>query len=106
MGDKWIDNYLEFCKNQWNNFEYKITDGESLAEVQKRSIKELENILNINNGKTIIIGIHATILSTIINYYDKTYNYQNFLIIENKMPYIIKLEFNDREYIRREEVLL
>ena len=44
MGEKWIDNFLEFSKNQWSDFTYKLTNGESLLEVQKRNIKELEKI--------------------------------------------------------------
>jgi len=67
MSNEWIENYEEYSKKQWNDFYYKLADGESLNEVQKRNIKELEKILLKNKGKTIIIGTHGTALSTIIN---------------------------------------
>jgi len=104
MSDNWIDNFNEFCKKQWNDFNYKLIDGESLIEVQNRNIEELEKILFNNKGKTIIIGTHGTALSTIINYYDKTFNYENFMGIVDIMPYIMKIEFNDKKYIKREEI--
>ncbi len=30
----WIDDFTGFCKRQWADFNYKYTDGETLAEVQ------------------------------------------------------------------------
>ncbi|MDR0301499.1 MAG: phosphoglycerate mutase family protein [Treponema sp.] len=104
MSDNWIDNFDGFCKNQWNDFSYKLIDGESLLETQKRNIEELNKILLKDKGKTIIIGTHGTALSTIINYYDKTFNHENFMQIVDIMPYIIKMEFNNNEYLERDEI--
>jgi len=100
MSDEWIENYEEYSKKQWDDFSYKLADGESLNEVQKRNIKELEKILLENEGKTIIIGTHGTALSTIINYYDRIFLYNNFLEMVNIMPYIMKMEFNNDKYIK------
>jgi 2,3-bisphosphoglycerate-dependent phosphoglycerate mutase len=104
MSNNWIDNYEEFIKNHWNDFSYKLTDGESLNEVQERNIKELEKILSKNTGKTVIIGTHGTALSAIINYYDKTFLYNNFMEIVNIMPYIIEIEYENNKYIKRNEI--
>ena len=102
MNNKWIENFEEFSKRQWNDFSYKLIDGESLEEVQKRNIKALNKILLENKGMTIIIGTHGTALSTIINYYDKNFQYKSFIEIVNIMPYIVKIEFNNNEYIGRD----
>ena len=103
--DNWIeDNFNEFCKKQWNDFSYKLTGGESLLEVQKRNVKKLNRILLKRKGMTIIIGTHGIALSTIINYYDKTFDYNNFENIADIMPYIIKIEFEEDKYIRRNEM--
>ena len=104
MSDEWIENYEEYSKKQWDDFSYKLKDGESLNEVQKRNIKELEKILLENKGKTIIIGTHGIALSTIINYYDRTFLYNNFMEIVNIMPYIMKMEFKNNKYISRGEI--
>jgi len=100
----WIDDIEGFHKKQWDDFNYKLPDGESLSDVQKRNIKELEKILLENKEKTIIIGTHGTALSAIINYYDKTFLYNNFLEIVNVMPYMVKFEFINDKYVKREEV--
>ena len=34
----WIEDFNTFSKMQWENFEYKLEDGESLREVQARNI--------------------------------------------------------------------
>ena len=34
----WIEDFSAFCKAQWADFDYKLTDGESLREVQTRNI--------------------------------------------------------------------
>ena len=102
--NNWINNFNEYCEKQWDNFSYKLIDGESLEEVQRRNIEELEKILKENMGKTIIIGTHGTALSTIINYYDKTFLHNDFMEIVNIMPYIMKMEFRNNKYISRGEI--
>jgi 2,3-bisphosphoglycerate-dependent phosphoglycerate mutase len=103
-GNDWIEDFTEYYKNLWNDFSYKLNGGESLSEVQERNIKELEKILVNNKEKSIIIGTHGTALSTIINYYDSTFVYEKFLEIADKTPYIMKFQFNNGEYIMREEI--
>jgi 2,3-bisphosphoglycerate-dependent phosphoglycerate mutase len=104
ISNNWIENFDEYSKKQWNNFSYKLENGESLLEVQNRNIESLKKILVEYNGKIIIIGTHGTALSTIINYYDKTFLYKDFMEIVNLMPYIIRFDFKNNNYIGREEM--
>ena len=90
----WIDDFNSFSKRQWSDFNYKLTDGESLKEVQKRNIKALEEVLEKYKGKNIVIGSHGTALSTIINYYDSSFNYDSFNYIRPLMPWIVKFKFD------------
>ncbi len=93
--DVWIDDFIGFCKSQWADFAYKLSSGESLGEVQARNIRALQNVLNRFAGKTIIVGSHGTALSTIINYYDKSFGYEEFEKIRNLMPWVVKFVFKD-----------
>ncbi len=93
--DVWIEDFTSFCKSQWADFSYKLTTGESLEEVQKRNIKALEKVLVDYKGKTIVIGSHGTALSTIINYYDNTFRYDDFEKIRTLMPWVVKFVFED-----------
>lgn len=94
----WIDDFLDFARRQWEDFEYRLSEGECLGEVQERNIRALHNILNENDNKKIVIGTHGTALSTIINYYDKEWNFERFMSIASKMPLIIKMDFDGVEF--------
>ncbi len=95
IDSSWIEDFNAFSKKQWSDFNYKLTDGESLNEVQQRNIRALEEVIFIHKGKNIVIGSHGTALSTIINYYDNRFNYDNFNVIRSLMPWIVKFVYND-----------
>ncbi|WP_270641951.1 histidine phosphatase family protein [Paraclostridium sordellii] len=101
----WIEDFNKFSKSQWENFEYKLNDGESLNEVQSRNIKALHKILNENSNQNIVIGTHGTALSTIINYYDKTFDYLSFTKIKDVMPFIVCMEFEKTNVLNIDYIL-
>ena len=95
----WIEDFESFSRKQWDDFNYKLSDGECLKEVQERNINALTRILENNNGKNIVIGSHGTAISTIINYYDDSFDYSSFAKIRFLMPWIVKLSFNEKVLI-------
>lgn len=101
----WIENFEEFSKRQWRDFDFKQSDGECLRQVQERNIKALNGVLERYSGKTIAVGSHGTALSTIINYYNPAFSYDDFERIRGLMPWIVRFEFDwdknctDIEYI-------
>lgn len=99
----WIEDFKTFSKAQWSDFKYKLSDGESLNEVQKRNIFALNEVLKKHKDKVVVIGSHGTALSTIINYYDKSFGYDNFEEVRTLMPWIVKLTFQDKEFIEIEQ---
>ena len=80
---------------QWNDFTYKLSDGECLQEVQARNMSALQQVLNKYAGKNIVVGSHGTALSTIINYYDHSFGYNDFEKIKNVMPWIVEFVFDE-----------
>ena len=104
VDSEWIEDFTEFCKRQWADSNYKYTDGETLAEVQKRNISALKQVLEQYENKNIVIGSHGTALSTIINYYDPTYGFEDFDKIRQLMPWIMKLTFVGKKLIDMESV--
>lgn len=89
----WIEDFNGFCRRQWEDFAFKLSDGESLREVQKRNIDALNQVLYTYNDKNIVIGSHGTALSTIINYFDSSFGYNEFVKIKNLMPWIVMFKF-------------
>ena len=93
----WIEDFSEFSRKQWEDFEYKLTDGECLHEVQKRNISALKSVLERYSGKNIVVGSHGTALSTVINYYDSSFGYDDFENIRKRMPWIVEFDFDDNK---------
>ena len=52
-------------------------------------------MLTFYKGKNIVVGSHGTALSTIINYYDKTFGYSEFNKIRYLMPWIVEFAFEE-----------
>ena len=101
------ENFLDFIRAQWEDFSYHIMDGECLADVQKRNVAALERAIEKYRGKTIAIGTHGTALSTILNYYDSSIGYRDFMRILDVMPYVVRLDFeDDGRCVKLQEVLL
>ena len=92
IGD-WVDDFTGFSKRQWEDFDYRHPDGESLREVQDRNIKALNAVLTENTGRSAAIGTHGTALSTIMNFYDPTFGYDGFYSMIGKTPYILHFQF-------------
>jgi 2,3-bisphosphoglycerate-dependent phosphoglycerate mutase len=92
----WIrdNDFWPFIERQWNDFNYKLSDGECLAEVQARNIKALNAVLSRFTDKNIVIGTHGTALSTIINFYDNSYGFQDFMDMVHIMPWVVKMTFD------------
>ena len=95
----WIEDFNAFCRQQWSDFTYKLSDGESLGEVQERNISALEKVLKLYKGKNIVIGSHGTALSTIINHYDPSFGYSDFEKIRHVMPWVVQFVFDETSLI-------
>lgn len=103
---EWVEDFKAFSTRQWEDFDFKIQNGESLREVQKRNIGALSKVLHNYSGQNIVIGTHGTALSTIINYYKPEFAYADFWNMIDKMPYILCFIFNGRNLESLEEVII
>lgn len=104
VGNDWIEDFYSFSKMQWEDFNYKLSYGECLMEVQERNINALMGVLEEHKDKNIVIGSHGTALSTIINYFDETYGFEDFMKMLDLMPWIVKFTFQDKECISIEKI--
>jgi len=93
MGRDNPDHY-SFLERQWADFSYALSEGECFAEVQGRNIAALNDVLTRYKNNNIVIGTHGTALSTIINYYDNTYGFEDFMAMVNILPWAVKAEFD------------
>lgn len=96
-------NNRELFRKRWADFDWHEPGGESLRSVQERNIAALMEILEQNPGKTIVIGTHGTALSTILNYYDPSYDCDDFLRMIDWMPFVVELDFERTQFLSKTE---
>ena len=90
-------------QKRWDDHNYHEEGGESIAMVQKRNIRALTEILRDNIDKEVVVGTHGTALSTILNFYDKSFGCVDFLRIIDWMPYVIELDFEGDKLVGKVE---
>lgn len=95
----WIEDYNSFARRQWSDFDYKLSGGESLREVQRRNVAALEAALERFENRNFAVGSHGTALSTIINHYDPKFGYEDFEEIKPLMPFVVCFEFNKNKFV-------
>ena len=96
-----------FFEDQFRNWDYKLTNGESVNEVSKRMNQALSEILDVNRDKKIAIISHGTAISAMLKKWcDIKLNeetklveiyFNNKLVFDGnwKCPELFKLEFDD-----------
>lgn len=61
-------------------------------------------IIKENLDRNIVIGSHGTALSTIINYFESSFGFNDFQRIRTRMPWIVKFTFQGDELVHIEEI--
>ena len=85
---------------RWRDFSFAEAGGECLQSVQARNIECLEEILDKEEGRTVVIGTHGTALSTIWNFYDSTIGIDDFLGLIDLMPMVLRFTFERHRAVR------
>ncbi len=99
----WIDDFNAFARRQWGDFEYKLTDGECLREVQERNISALYEVLRKYEGRNAAIGSHGTAISTVIHFFDPSFGYEGFRRIQKVMPLVVRFAFEGERCVAIEK---
>jgi 2,3-bisphosphoglycerate-dependent phosphoglycerate mutase len=81
---------------RWKSISWKEEWGECMAEVQKRNVEALMDVLDEYEGHNIVIGTHGTALSTILAYLSPEYGYDDFIRMMDWMPNIIEVVFDGK----------
>lgn len=95
-----------FEEKQFNDFDFKVGNGEALNEVRDRMLKGLNMVLDTVEGERIVVVSHATCIASMLsNWCDinwgEPYKYNNKIILDHKWNYLecFKLEFEDNKLV-------
>ncbi len=89
---------------RWKAEEWNEEWGESIAEVKKRNVEALMDVLVEFEGHNIVIGTHGTAFSTILDYLSPEYGYDDFLRMMDWMPNIVEIIFDDTDVVAINEL--
>ena len=81
---------IDKFKLLWNDFCKCENGGETLGDLQRRNIEALNDVLEKEEGKAIIIGTHGSALSSINNFYNNAFGLNDFLRLIDLMPFVQK----------------
>ncbi|MBO0428928.1 histidine phosphatase family protein [Vagococcus fluvialis] len=99
---KWVENFSEFSRNQWNDFDFKLENGESLNEVKNRMLATFDNILKEQDSNVIISG-HGTSLAILFHEITEgKFGFREFN--EMKMPDIYCAEYKNNKLLTLDNI--
>ena len=81
---------------RWADFDACEPGGECLADVQRRNIAALNDVLDAHPRGAVVIGTHGTALSAMLNFFDPGFGLEDFLRIIDWMPFILEARFDGR----------
>ncbi len=106
IGIGYLGDADRYIRNMWADYTYKAEGAECLAEVQERNMRALKKVLAQHPDENLVIGTHATALSSILCYYNPLFGVEAFFRLLKYRPYIIRLDFEGDTCIGMTEELL
>lgn len=100
----WVDDFREYYRRQWSDFDYRLDGGESLREAQARNVARVRTLVEEDAGLSMAVGTHGTALSLILNHYDPTFDVRGFEAIVDRMPWVVLCRFEGTRMMDWSEV--
>lgn len=99
-----VANVLSFTRRQWMEPEYKLKDGDSFTDVQNRMLDAMEQVLANHEDETCVICTHPMAMGTVVQYFDDTFTFEEFLGTATQQPWILKFVFEGLTLREIEEI--
>ena len=97
IGDFSPYSFEDAKKAVYDDFSFAFPNGESSATAQHRAVKVLDSILSGYAGKKIVVGTHGDIMTLMVNFYDKRFDFGFWKAIS--MPDIYRLDFEGNKLV-------
>ncbi len=88
-------------KRQWSDPEYRLPQGESLAQVQGRMRECLGEIVGREAGRTVAVCTHGTAICTLLWYFCPPFGWEDARAVKKRCPWVLRFEFDgDGRFVR------
>lgn len=95
LSDISLDNWLNELKYTFEDFDYRIHNGESSSEAQKRILSLYDSINHSHNS---LIVTHGNIMTLLLNHFNHEIGFENWKTLRNPDLYSID-EHNNVKHI-------
>lgn len=98
----YIEDFIGETTKQWEDFDYAPKGTETLRTVQDRGIEVILDVLSSHTDKNIMVGTHGTFLTTMLNYFDDSIDFEFWK--ELRMPDIVECKFDKLKLVEMRKV--
>jgi len=90
MSDEPIPDLPAARSHMWEDFDFRLTGGETNAEAQVRATTALKKVQSAHPSEAIAVVSHGTLMGLILNTYDSSFGYEEWRAIT--MPDIFRVD--------------
>jgi 2,3-bisphosphoglycerate-dependent phosphoglycerate mutase len=90
MSDGPIADMQQARRHMWEDFDFRLSGGETNAEAQVRATAALKKIQAVHPDEAVAVVSHGTLMGLILNTYDPRFGYEEWLAIT--MPDIFRID--------------
>ncbi|GAQ18256.1 phosphoserine phosphatase 2 [Oceanobacillus picturae] len=90
LSTAFLTDWMEKLEATFNDTDLKFEGGESSNEAAKRIVEVIDEIVVSGTEDTVIVS-HGGIISLLLNYYDKSFGFEQWMSIRNPDVYHLKV---------------
>ena len=94
-----FSDWMNKLEATFNDMNLKYEGGESNHEAMTRIVEVVNDIATSDSENTIIVA-HGGIISSLLNYYDKNFGFEQWKSLSNPDVYLLRITQNDTCYKR------
>ncbi|MNI11635.1 bifunctional RNase H/acid phosphatase [compost metagenome] len=95
IGDFSTGTFKEAKYHVYKEMDFAFPGGESSIDAQKRSVRAITSIIDKNKGKKIVVGTHGDIMTPMMNFFNKQYEYTFWETTSMPDIYKVRIEGHD-----------
>ncbi len=93
-----------FAQRQWEDKSFAAPGGESFADVQGRVGMAFMALNAKHRGENYVVGCHGMMLGTVVQYFDKAFDFDAFSKVRNLMPWIVEITFENGRCVSMQSI--
>lgn len=95
LAEGFLNNWHEIIQRAWKDFSFALPNCESSQDCQKRVTSCIDQLVQDNLGKTILLSSHGNAIALYLNGVDSSFGFGQWGLMQN--PDVYKVIYNGRQ---------